>query len=324
MAPKKKAAAKGGDEPDPLEVFLKAYRKNVKEYETPKIPEVERILAKIQEDGEPVAGWNFREEIDPMAFRVLMHTLHQTNYPGIRALRLWRCRGGDEFVRSICYYLDAIPSPNVEELQFVDTNMTPLGCDFVGRTLCRTGNAKITFLRLDFNKIGSEGAEALAKGLAENASIKHLSLQYCGITSNGGVALSQMLMYVRSALTEVLLRGNELGREGAIDVLRGARRAQRLKCLDLSDNKFGDSDDVLDNLLYLFVNHTGIEEYRLLGNSITDAGAERLLQGIVGNTHLKTIMLPERISKQTLEAISQSLGGGGKGGKKKKGGRKKK
>ena len=44
---------------------------------------------------------------------------------------------------------------------------------------------KLLKLKLDHNIIGADGLAILSQGLAQNDSIEKLSLNYCGITSEG-------------------------------------------------------------------------------------------------------------------------------------------
>lgn len=323
MAPKKKPAGKGAEgEVDLFEEFMKRYAKAKKEYDVSKIPEVEGYIVQIGEEGdEAVPSWNFYQEFDPMAFRILMHSLRQSGYNKMQALRVWKCNGGDESVRSICYYLDMKPEPEVIDLQFTDNEVTPLGCEFIGRTLGPGGNGKITFLRLDYNKFGAPGVERLKWGLSQNSALRVLSLQYCDITGEeGGRHLSHILLFIRSALEQLLLKGNNLGNDGVLEVMTGAKRAKKLKTLDISDNKFSEAPDVIDGMLKLFAYNTTLANYKLSGNEITDVGAQKLIHGMIGQSHLAEVVVPERCSVKTFEALEQALGAGkGKGKKGKKG-----
>jgi len=324
MAPKKKPPPKKGaeGEVDYFEEFLKKYNKNQKEFDTPKINEVQTIIQSIQDEGVELAAWDFSQEFDQMSFRVLMHSLRQSGYNLIKGLRLWKCNGCDESVRSVCYYLDSQPEPDVEDVQFTDNGVSPLGCEFLGRTLGPTGNKKITFLRLDYNQFGAAGVEKLSLGLAQNSTLRVLSLQYCGIGPEGGQYISHILMFIKSALENLKLRGNNLGREGVVEVFSGARRAKNLKSLDVFDCKFSETPDVIDGLLQLFQHNTKLEKYDLAGNDITTAGAQKLIHGMIGQNHLKDVSVPERCGKEAFEALEQALGSG-KGKKKGKKGKKK-
>merc|ERR1740117_385702 len=69
-------------------------------------------------------------------------------YNKIKALRLWKCCcDGDEIVRCTCFYLDSQCQKEertaqncLEELQFVDCNVTALGCSFLGKSLRENPN----------------------------------------------------------------------------------------------------------------------------------------------------------------------------------------
>jgi len=103
-------------------------------------------------------------------------------------------------------------------------------------------------------------------------------------------------------------------------VVHGAKRARKLKTLDVADNKFGEDKQTLEALLVLFRTNTVLERYNLVGNSITDAGAEKLIHGMIGLHHLKEVQIPEQCSAMTHEALETALGTGkGKGKKGKKG-----
>lgn len=324
MAPKKKPPPKKGEggEEDKFEEFVKIYNKKQKEFDKyPKIQEAMNIMQMIQDEGDEIPGWpnswDFSQEFDPMSFRILMQSLKQSGYQKIRGLRLWKCNGGDESVRSVCCYLDSDPPPEVEDLQFTDNGVSPLGCEFLGRTLGPTGNKKITFLKLDYNQFGAAGVERLSLGLAQNSTLRVLSLQYCGIGPEGGAYIAHICMFIKSALENLRLKGNNLGRVGVCEVFQGCRRAKCLRELDVFDNKFSETQDVIEGLLGLFQHNTKLEKYNLAGNDITDQGAQKLIHGMIGQSHLKEVAVPERCNLKTFEALEQALGAGkGKKGKK--------
>lgn len=317
MAPKAKPKKAEGDS-DAWEEFMKRYNKNQKEYDTPKIPDVLEIVRRTEEDGE-VLAWNFSSEFDPMAFRVLFHTLAQAQYIQIEAIRVWKCGGGDESVRSVCHYLDMPePQPNCKDLQFLDNGVTALGCEFLGKTLGPNGNKMINLLRLDYNPFGTAGVEKLSMGLSQNGTLRHLSLNYCAIGEDGGQYIAHILMFISSAVEKLELKGNYLRERGVVDVFNGARRAKTLQEIDVFDNKFSDTHEVIEALRDLFANNTNIKRYNLGGNQISDAGSHALVNGMIGQTHLQAVSVTERCSAKTFEAIEEIVSAKKKKGKKKK------
>merc|ERR1712014_236261 len=142
-----------------------------------------------------------------MGFRVLFKTVKEAKYAQIQAIRIWKCNGSDESVRSVCDYL-MLPEAECKDLHFTDNGITPLGCEFLGKTLGPNGNKMVNLLRLDYNPFGALGVEKLSLGLAQNATLRQLSLRYCGIGEDGGQYLAHILMFHRNALEVLELRGN--------------------------------------------------------------------------------------------------------------------
>lgn len=319
MAPKKKPAGKEG-EPDPYDDFLKVYMKKQREFDCPKLQDMLDMMQRMDE-GEDVLNWNFMREFDPMSFRVLFQSLRQSGYNLIEALRIWKCNGGDESVRSVCSYLNTPePQPQVKDLQFIDNGVTDLGCEFLGKTLGPAGNKEVLILNLNYNKFGSPGVWKLSAGLSMNNSLRVLQLCYCGINQDGGQPLKHILMFEQGKIERLELRGNFLGNVGIVDVFSGAGRAKMLQNLDVFDNKFTDTPDVIDTLKELFGLNTTIKTYNLGGNVISDAGASSLVTEMArcGYTHLQQVTISERCSATTFDALDIQLGAS-KGKKKKKG-----
>jgi Ran GTPase-activating protein (RanGAP) involved in mRNA processing and transport len=313
--PPKKPKPKAEGETDPFDEFIKKYDKMQREFETEKIAKMQEIR-RLRDEGEDVKCWNFDEKFDPMSFRVLFQSLKQSQFLEIEGIRLWQCGGGDESVRSVCLYLEC--DPMVKDLHFTDNGLSPLGCEFLGKTLGPTGNKIVNLLRLDYNQFGTAGVEKLSDGLSQNATLRQLSLQYCAIGPEGGEFLARILTFCKSALEVLELRGNYLGNMGILDVFHGARRAKVLQSIDVFDNKFEDSPQLVSVLKELFANNKTITNYDLGGNQISEQAAEQLVRGMIGNAHLVSVKVPERVPSKTVEAIQIQLQAS-KGKKKKKG-----
>lgn len=317
MAPKKKPPKAEG-EPDPLDEFVRKYGKNQKEFDTPKIARVQEILQKIDE-GEDMKSWNFDADFDSMAFQVLCHTLRQSGYNDIEAIRLWKCGDGDKAVRSVCYYLEGqTGEQGVKDVQFMDNGVTELGCEFLGRTLGPNGNKMVNLLRLDFNQFGTPGVIKLSEGLSQNCTLRQLSLNYCNIGEDGGEYIAQILMFHRNAIEKLELMGNYLRERGVIDVFNACKRKTALSEINVFDNKFTDTPEVIKVLRELFANNTTLATYDLSGNHISDEGAGKLVHGLVSASHVEKVKITERVAEKTHNAIKDYLGSGGKKKKGKK------
>ncbi|CAF1110917.1 unnamed protein product [Adineta steineri] len=73
-------------------------------------------------------------------------------------------------------------------------------------------------LNLDYNEFGDEGCLFLCSNLLENRGITRLSLTYCDIGPVCGAPLGQLL--VQTAITEIYLDGNQLGCQGAHNLIK--------------------------------------------------------------------------------------------------------
>eukprot|EP01022_Parablepharisma_sp_SALTPOND_P001002 TRINITY_DN105412_c0_g1_i1.p1 TRINITY_DN105412_c0_g1~~TRINITY_DN105412_c0_g1_i1.p1 ORF type:complete len:228 (+),score=57.70 TRINITY_DN105412_c0_g1_i1:465-1148(+) len=126
-------------------------------------------------------------------------------------------------------------------LEIMDNGITSLGCEFLTRVLKKEVESPIAILKLDHNPIGSAGASILAEGLAMNPTLKVLWLNFCEIGKEGAKDLAHMLIYIKSALEELSLKGNDLENEGAEEILKAAQISKSLKKIILADNKIKES-----------------------------------------------------------------------------------
>ncbi|WP_353284774.1 leucine-rich repeat domain-containing protein [Wolbachia endosymbiont (group A) of Lasioglossum fulvicorne] len=164
---------------------------------------------------------------------------------------------------------------------FVLQDRTPINISELVRFL--QSNTHITMLSLWNNKIGDEGAKALAnlsnletlelrsnemsdegaKALAKLSKLERLDLSFNNISDEGTKALAKL-----SNLSSLELLGNKIGDEGA----KALAKLSKLKRLDLDGNKIGDegakalANGKLSKLKLL----------NLRGNKIDDEGAKAL------------------------------------------------
>ena len=74
-------------------------------------------------------------------------------------------------------------------LELLDNRITPLGCEFLSKSLHPIAKPTIQILKLDHNNFGSEGMKCLSEGLAINPLLRILSLQYCSIDAEAAEAV---------------------------------------------------------------------------------------------------------------------------------------
>jgi Ran GTPase-activating protein (RanGAP) involved in mRNA processing and transport len=98
-----------------------------------------------------------------------------------------------------------------------------------------------TTLDLYRNKIGSEGAMALAEALKPNYTLTHLDLYYNTIGSEGAMALAEALK-TNYTLTHLNLYYNKIGSEGAKALIEALECNCTLTTLDLESNSINHED----------------------------------------------------------------------------------
>ena len=91
-------------------------------------------------------------------------------------------------------------------------------------------SGSLTHLFLWENKIGDEGAKALAAGVAASGSLAHLNVGFNKIGDAGAKAIAEALR-VNAVLTELDLRGNEIGKDAKKALQEAAEARPGLKLL---------------------------------------------------------------------------------------------
>eukprot|EP00984_Skeletonema_dohrnii_P008654 scaffold3211_cov91-Skeletonema_dohrnii-CCMP3373.AAC.7 len=89
------------------------------------------------------------------------------------------------------------------------------------------------------NKIGKEGAIALAEALKENTTLTTLTLGWNGIDKEGAIALAEALKE-NTTLTALKLENNFIDNEGAIALAEALKENTTLTSLNLEYNEIGD------------------------------------------------------------------------------------
>lgn len=161
--------------------------------------------------------------------------LYGIKFDKLKTLRFWKCGIEDNGLRYICNYLAS--NKSVEVLEVMDNGITSLGCEFLGRVLKKEAESPITTLKLDHNPIHAAGVAMLAEGLAMNPTIKILSLNYSEIEKAAATPLAHVLLYIKSQLKELYLKGNNLENEGVAEIMKAAQVAKSLVKVDFADNK---------------------------------------------------------------------------------------
>ena len=174
-------------------------------------------------------------------------------------------------MRAICEFL--VGNGSVLCMELMDNKITPLGCEFIGRTLMPGPRCPpICYLKLDHNMFGSAGVENLCIGLKSNEFLKMLSLTYCGIDHKGARPLFEVLIFSKSKIEELVLTGNQLRNEGTMTILNGVSIAKELKKIYLADNQFNEEPDMLESIKSCMSRNKTLAKYDFKNNDLKDNG----------------------------------------------------
>ena len=151
---------------------------------------------------------------------------------------------GDEGAAAIGRSLAENSGSALVSLEMVGCGLGVEGARALGRALKRPGTP-LSSLRIERNKIGADGAAAIADGLGENVSLQHLNLSRNRIQTGGGRALARAL-----------------------------RTNRTLKSLDVSNNDIemdvADDDNPAESLhiVEAIVEHPAIEDVDVSSNGL--------------------------------------------------------
>ena len=127
-------AKKAGDEEDlSVENFWKAYKKKCTEYQCEPSKIIKGQMELFNEEGKEITKLHMWEELGWVGVKAITEALKAVAYPHLQSIRLWKTYCEDEGVRAICSFLEK--SATVQCLELLDDKVTPLGCEFIGRTL---------------------------------------------------------------------------------------------------------------------------------------------------------------------------------------------
>ena len=116
--------------------------------------------------------------------RALSEVVSELNYKNLKEIKIWKGAISDEGVRALTKYIELTKKNSVTSFDVIDNQITPLGCEFLGKTLT-IPQCSIKTLIIDHNFIGDLGLKKLTFGLRTNSTIRNLSMKYCGVGKEG-------------------------------------------------------------------------------------------------------------------------------------------
>eukprot|EP00729_Bicosta_minor_P016668 gene16669-5220_t len=166
--------------------------------------------------------------------------------------------------------------------------------------------ANCTELSLRSNKIGDDGATALAEVLKNNnTALATLSLRSNKIGDDGATALAEVLKN-NTALATLDLRSNKIGDDGATALAEVLKNNTALATLDLHGNKIGD-DGATALAEALKNNNTALATLSLSNNKIGNDGAIALAEALKTSTALTYLVLGRNMIGRRGELALQDM-----------------
>ncbi|KAL0480806.1 hypothetical protein AKO1_006945 [Acrasis kona] len=223
----------------------------------------------------------------------------------IVSLELFGNKIGDESCKAISDTLSNGNGSQLRRLKLGDNNIGAHGADILSQGLLR--NHTLTQLHLGGNNIGARGLECIAKSLFENVTLTSLGLRDNQVGSEGMRHLSAALMRAECALSDVQLKGNTIGAEGAGYLAEALRVNKSLKVLELQSNDIGPlgARFICDALCC----NESVHAVNFNDNELGDEGAEAVADLLKHNQSITTLGLASnRIRKRGATALSSSLG----------------
>ena len=339
MAPKKKDDKKKGDTgPDPGEVAATAFAKknyaaSSAQFEVEPLPLVldrgeEGNSAFLHLAVHPSLSQDPKHMCTPRHVRALMHALGE--YGFLQRLAFWSVAVKDEGCAAIASFLAS--NRSLTSLDLTDVGISSLGCKALGEALEK--NSTLQVLRLDHNaSLGVRGASILGECLTRNLGLSTLSLTYC-LLDGPEAAEAIVSGIMRSPAIRVLeLKGNRLGVDGLLVLLKALRNCASLFRIDLADTGFGMNPEVHAALEDCFENNRVCHEYALSHNHVGDTTVYRWLGMVKRLEHLICMDVTNQCDPLLFKQIADECAKNKKewlkrqkkkGGKKGKGGKKKK
>ena len=176
----------------------------------------------------------------------------------------------------------------------------------------KENDPKLTSIDLEYNKIGDDGAQALAEMLTVNHTLTLINLRYNKIGDDGARAVAKMLN-VNHTLTSIDLRDNNIGDDGAQALAEMLKVNQALTSINLGDNKIREmggralADALKVNCSLDSINLGSVTMF-LPNNAIGDNGAQAIAKTLEENHTLTSISLRDnRISDDGAQALIKVL-----------------
>lgn len=158
-------------------------------------------------------------------------------FTGLQSLRLWKTKLGIEGAKLLGGVLPSIPQLTILSLE--DNEIKAEGASYIAAGLRSVSELQELYLHV--NKMGHEGVTALSSVLAVKSTVCILTIDENQIGRTGLLTLLSSLRKTINALTLLGLAFNQLGDEGARELLSALKDMTHLRKMTLSGNNISPS-----------------------------------------------------------------------------------
>lgn len=191
----------------------------------------------------------------------------------------------DEKGMSIVYRIVKL-CKNVTDVNLSRNNLGRSGITWVSKLL---QNADICYLSLTHNALGDKDMEVFFPALVESDTIISLDLSYNILGPNTGNLLTKFMPVC--SVKFLNLSHNEIGAEGARQMIDGLQENDSLRELDLSWNYLYDKG--MASIADIILTVPWLRKISLNGNFISQVGAQYIAQSIRENFSLQVLNLAQ-------------------------------
>eukprot|EP01062_Namystynia_karyoxenos_P056628 TRINITY_DN47558_c0_g1_i1.p1 TRINITY_DN47558_c0_g1~~TRINITY_DN47558_c0_g1_i1.p1 ORF type:complete len:468 (+),score=127.70 TRINITY_DN47558_c0_g1_i1:86-1405(+) len=214
---------------------------------------------------------------------------------------------GAETIANVCRQ-----KPTLTKLDLVNNRLTAAAAEHFAAELSRA-DCRLSYLSLDYNRLGDGGAAVLAKALCKNTSLTVLGISDNAIGDDGAARLAEWLAASRGTVRNLDLSVNNIGTKGYAALGQALARNRVLLSLDLGGQQPPCGDEAVFAVLRGLEGKPTLRKLDLTNSGLSgDSGAE-LLRLLRANSSLVAMPLyvneglPAECHEQVAQHIAENL-----------------
>jgi len=223
------------------------------------------------------------------------------HHPGTLSLELF----GNQIGNASCRLVPALLKlQTLTRLKLGDNNISAEGASYIAQGL--SNQRSLIQLHLGGNKIGDQGLVSIVEALRINSTLTSLGIRDNSVGPKGIQALVDLLCFDGCVLSEVQLKGNAIGDEGAEYLASAMYKNKTMRVLEVQSNGVGAQGAAI--LCRALHDNTTVHAVNFNDNVLYDIGAEAVAALLVNNMHITTVGLSGNgIDRRGTAAIAEAL-----------------